>query len=376
MNQLRVLVAGAALVIAIVGATSGAAPSGVISGTIKNGSAGASLPAELVVTAAQLDDQGNEVARRQGNAGSDGRFKIEGLDFAAGGQLIVGTDYLGVTYSAFVEVPDAANEVTAEITIFEPTEDESGISVLSDVLTIVPGRKGDLEVIQLLRIANRLDRTYVGAGNGTARAVLRLPLPQGARDFLPLEGIRPEGISEIAEGAVTGDPLLPGESSVSYVYRVTVARSGWPLERHVLYKTDRFDLLAEKTLAVSTSELKFEEEVTLEGKTYRRYHGGPFRAGEVLEVNIGSSAASNLGWGLAAGIGALFLIVMAGSLYRRRRGSPRATTADRQRLIHQIAELDEDYAAGGLQEHDYRRRRDAMKNRLESITSDLASAGR
>lgn len=348
-----------------------------VSGAITNGTAGASLPANLAVTVVQLNDEDAEVARRQTESGGNGRFAVVEMDAAAGRRLVVGTDYLGVTYSTLVEVEEGQAEVTADLTIYEITEDDSDVSVVSDLFTVVQGEAGTMEVIQLLSVRNSADRTYVGTTSDAGRQVLKLPVTPGAGQLLPLGGFRAEGLSEVGDGVATGEPLLPGESSISYGYRVQVA-GGWPLRRAIFYPTGRIDLLVDKSLSVDARDLRFEEQVTLEGKTYRRYRGGPFRPGEELRAEIGSVAAgSSLWWGLAVGFAAVLVALLARAfLIRKRRAAYPATPADRERLIMQIAELDEAFAAGSVTRQEYRRRRDKLKAELSSLTDQLTTAAR
>jgi uncharacterized membrane protein len=145
----------------------------------------------------------------------------------------------------------------------------------------------------------------------------------------------------------------------------------------VFYPTERIDLLVERDLPVNAPDFKFEEQVTLEGKTYRRYRMGPLGAGAQVEANIGStSAGGNLWWGLSGGLAALLLAVLGGALFTRRRRAALSSPAERERLVREIAELDEDFAAGLLLEEEYRRKRNAMKAKLKDFTDRISSARR
>lgn len=349
----------------------------VVSGTITNRTSGGTLPEKLAVTAVQVNDEGSEVNRKQTESGPDGKFVVEGFDSSAGARLIVGTDYLGVTYSTLVEIPEHESNLVADLVIFETSEDDSAIAVQSDLITVVRGDEDNLEVIQLITISNSADRTFIGTASETGRQVVRLPVAPGAGELQPLDGFGVEGLSETAGGVATGEPLPPGQSQISYGYRVRVARSGWPMSRDVFYPTERVDLLVEKDLPVSPSEFRFEEQVTLEGKTYRRYRVGPLGAGAQIEATIGSTGSgSNLWWGLSGGFGALLLALLGGAFFARRRRAILSSPAERERLVQKVAELDEDFAAGLVDEPEYRKQREAMKAKLKDVTDRIASAGR
>lgn len=328
-----------------------------ISGTVTNGTPGAAAPPGLVLTAVQLSESGSELARRE--AGTDGStFRIDGLEAVPGARYLVATDYLGVTYSTVVEPPAGEVAVTADVTIFETTGEDSSISVVSDTLTMVEGEQGVVEILQLLRLRNAAPRTFVGREASGQRAVLRLPVPFGAFDLSGRGGV------PIQDGFSTADPVLPGESSVSYAYRVRVPRGGWPLDRAMFYPTSRIDLIVGPGLTVSAHDLAFQEEMDLGGLRYRRYRGGPFAAGAVLAAHVQPPSPPGEGywWGLAAGIVTLLGAAVCLPLIRRRRLA--RAPGDRQRLIGQIASLDEAFSAGGVAEARYARARRRLKSRL------------
>lgn len=377
MTRARICAATVAVSLAAVALPAWSAPLVTLSGTISNGTEGAAMPSKLVVTVVQLSDEDTEAARKQVDTGADGKFAVTDLDLAAGGRFVIGTDYLGVTYTAFVEAAEGASEVIAELTVFETTESDDAIRVRSDLITIVRGEEDSMEIIQLLTLVNSSDRTFVGRERSEGRQVLRFPLAPGAEGLVALEGFDEERTVAIGDGFATAEPRPPGEASVSYGYRVKVGRGGWPLRRAFFYPTDRVDLLVESDVPFNAPDLKFEEQVTLEGKTYRRFRGGSFRAGAELQATVGSRGpGSTLWWVLAGGLGALVLLTLGALMLRQRRGSPTAMSATRERLVQQIAELDEDFAAGILPEKEYQARRVGMKARLEKLTDRHATAGR
>lgn len=349
-----------------------------IAGTLSNGTAGAPLPDGLPVTAVQLGPGGEEVAR-EGATASGGAFHLEGFDNALGTRYLVAAEYLQVTYSTVVDNPSSSPTITAALTVFEVIEDDSVISVLSDTLTVVPGEGNVLEVLQLLRVRNASDRTFVGRPERQGRTVLHLPVPPGAYDVLPERGVTPRIDVAVAEGFAAADPILPGETSVSYLYKVQVPRSGWTMSRAVFYPTERIDVLAGEGLEVSAADLAFAEEAELGGRTYRRHRGGPFTPGSVLEAAIAPVAAPSggLGWGLAVIIAA---VVAAATgvpiLLRRRGGRPGGIPlpSERERLVEEIAALDEAHAGGSLPDGEYATARERLKSRLAALTGELAAA--
>lgn len=339
-----------------------------IAGQIGNGTEGAPVPEELVVTAIQISGD-QEVERRQTTAAM-GSFRIEGFEAERGNRFLVTTDYLGVSYSTGVE--GEGPELRLDLQVFETTDDETVISVSSDVLTVVEGEGDALEAIQLLRFANASDRTFVGAAGGETRGVLRLPVPQGAFDLLPLEGVDPQQLTSAPDGVVTGQPVIPGELKVSYLYRVRVPRGGWDLRRAVLYPTAKIEVLAGQGLIFEGPAFRLEKEVTLAGKNYRQYRGGSFEAGSVLEglVRPEGSPGAILPAGVAFGF--LVLAALGTAIFLRRRTKPPSSSpAERERLIEEIARLDEEFESGSVREKVYLERRADMKEKLRSMSDSM-----
>lgn len=356
---------------------SAAAPVAV-EGTVRNGTAGGSVSAGLVVTVVQLGSGDTEVARRSARTDEAGRFRVEGLVGEAGSRFLISADHARVRYSTMAYStragnPESASSITAELEVFETTDDEAVVAVTSDSLTVIKGREDVLEVLQILGIRNTSDRTFVGRQAGDAQAVLQLPVPPGAFDLAPRGGLGPGPVSRAPGGIATSDPVLPGERFVSYLYKVRAPRSGWVLSRAVAYPTTRANILAGPGLEVGASGFNFRESVTLGGRRYRRYRGGPLSPGGLLEANVQLDAESppGLWWGLAVGLSLVLVggIVGAGVVRGRRRMRLGGTT-ERGRLVEEIAALDEAFAAGSLAEPEYRRRRKKLKSRLVAPTED------
>lgn len=345
----------------------------VVRGHVSNGTEGAPAPAGLVVTAVLTRD-GEERGRWQATTGPDGAYRMELVVISAAllsGRLVVGTDYLGVTYSLVVDLSEAKTDIEAGLTVFETTQDDAGISVASDTLTIVRGREDTLEVLQVQRVRNAGDRTYVGHAEGV---VLRLPFPPGAFDLSPGDGLVSRDLGPVGEGFTTNDPVLPGETTISYLYKVRVPRTGWALRRAVFYPTERIDLLLGSGLSLRAPAFAFQEEVKLGGRRYRRYRAGPLVPAAAVEAGILFAAAPSRGlpWGIAAGVGAALVLTLLPRLRRGRRPLPAPIPSDRERLIDEIAALDDAFAAGSVPEPEYRRARGLMKSRLAERSGDAA----
>lgn len=343
-----------------------------LKGKVGNGTPGAPVPRDLKVIALQIGANGEEAARKETGLAEDNTYALSGFDLSQGNRFAVTAEYLGVSYSRVVEQPADGTEVVADLLIYETTTDESTISISSDVLTVVGGGSDPFEVIQLQRVKNSSDRTFVGQEKEGTRQVLRLPVPARAFDLLPLEGISVDQLATVGGGIVTGLPVIPGERSASYVYKIR-APGGWSLTRRVFYPTKQADLLVSPNLQLKSDAFKFQEEVKLQSRSYKRFRGGPFEAGSSITGEIGAPSdvpGPELLWGLAGGL-ALIALLGAGAFVVRRRSkvAPRKqpTVDQRETLIDRIAALDDEFENGEVSEEEYADRRQRLKDMLAAL---------
>jgi hypothetical protein len=334
-----------------------------MSGKVIMGTAGASLPAELRVRVVELPSAGGQV-EKQATFSPDGTFTFEADSES---RYLVGTVYSGVTYSTFI---DGGAEGIPELKIFETTRDPTAVSVAADTTTILKGREDIFEVLQLLLVHNSSDRTFTGAAGSGSPEVLRVPIPEGAFDVSPADDANHLGISFSGRGVAVSSPLLPGETPIPYVFKVRVPRTGWQLRREVSHPTQRADLLLGEGLELRAAPgFEFDEQVTLEGRRYRRYRSGQLRPGSVIGADLGFPSASSrsLWWGLATGLAALGALMFGFSVLRRSRPAKGLTSGgpgERDALIEEIAVLDDRFEDGLVAEGDYRSRRNQMLARL------------
>lgn len=360
----------AALVLLVAGpsapSASAAQTSDVIEVRVTNGTDGAEVPEGLEITGFRLSSEGERLGEKSAPA-TEGVARIV-FDAPGGDSYVVTATYLGVTYSTAPERSSSQQAThSAEITIYETTDDPSVVSVDADTLTVVVGAEDALEILQLFEFTTSSDRTFVGVEG----EVLELPLPDGAYDTLPLAGISGEPVAGGA-GFFTSDPLPPGNTSMSYLYKVDVPRSGWNLDKPVLYPTSRFDLLLGEGLEVRSPALTFEEEVTLADTNYRRHQARGLDAGSTLSAGIvfeGADASAIPTAGLIAALAVLVLVAVGVPALLGRRREP-VSLEKRQALVEEIALLDVEFEDGQIPSPEYRKRRAALVKRLGSMSED------
>lgn len=355
----------------------GQAAPATISGTIVNGTAGGSVPGGLTVTATEVDaGVTKQIATKKTTEGPGGTFTITGLPNQAGDHFVVGTDYLGVTYSS-----EATPGTSATLKIYETTNDPTVLSIPATTLTVIVGKDGNYNVLQLLTVHTSGDRSYVGAPNPAAPGpapTVELPIPAGATAFSAVQGLN-NGLTAAPDGLVAStDPLLPGNTDVSYLYNISVPRSGWGMSLPVVYATAKTDVLIDPALTLTGPALTFQKAVTINHKQYRDYRSAALAAGSTLNASIAPASSTSVT--LYLGLGALLVLVVASAvgvprLLRRRRATsetdmPALAEAPpaREQLIEEIAALDEAHATGGVTEDDYATQRAELKTRLVALS--------
>ncbi|MEO7803432.1 MAG: hypothetical protein ABIS18_03090 [Actinomycetota bacterium] len=351
----------------LVGLPSPASGAVALVGTIVNGTAGGAIPANAQVSAAQLTSSGKETQRLTATA-TDGMFRIDGFD-GNGSRYVVATTYQQITYSTVIDVA-ASTELKVELKVFETTRDTLVISVESDSVTIIEGKDGAFEVLQLMRLSNSSDRTYIGQAQDDAPSVVNLPVAVAGFDVSAGEGITADRVSTYPDGIVSADPLQPGATNFSYSYKLRAPRNGLLLQRATSYPTKHVDVLIGPGLQLQSPALTFKEQKTFGGKTFRRFRAEGPAAGNLLEANIAhaSKPTSSIWVGLAI-LGAIGLLgLIFGS---RRRLAMKVTAQDRQAMIDQIALLDERFASGDLSEDEHKRQRLGLKEGLVRATEQL-----
>ena len=354
----------------------------VVEGRVTNGTAGGSVPEGLPVLVLQLDDEFDEVARREVATGPGGAFRTEGWDPAAGRRFAAGVEYLGVGYRGSVE--GDTGTLPLDITVFETTSDETVLRTELDLLTVFNRSDGVMEALHSVRMVNGVDRTFVGDTSSQPPLAVKLPVPAGAYDLAPQEGVT--NLVKFEGGVATGDPLPPGRTTLSFLYRVRTPASGWAVNRPVWYPTDKATLLVPSGLTFDAPGFDYVGTVPLDDRTYGRWDRSPGESdapippGVSLSGRIGpDEAGSGLAVGLAVGLGGLVLLLGAFGLLRRRRRSrhgvptePAAVAAvgERTRLVEEIAALDDALEAGSVSRDEHAQRRGVLKQRLVDLTGE------
>ncbi|MBL8166230.1 MAG: c-type cytochrome [Anaerolineae bacterium] len=361
---------------------------GVVTGTVSNGTAGGSVPTDLIVTLNILDAEfRNET--RQINLSTDGRFVFDDVPLQTDQSYIITVDYQGRTFGSDLLAGDpTAGSLELPVTIYELTNDPTVIDIIGLVWQ-VSVFEDTIQVAQVASFRNSSDRAFSSDEllPGGRYASVQLDVPVGAEVMSGVD----QRYARTADGTAVIDtaPVLPGsEHLMQVVYRVPYVEN-FAISAAVDYAVSgpvRL-LLAPATLYVDSGQLSDIGQETLRGVTYRAYGtSAPLSAGSTIAFTLGAPeiAVTSDNVPISTVISVMLLLVGAAvfgsaiySYWRRKRagedGDPDdATLPDADQplmdgLIREIAELDVAFSAGELDEDTYQQRRNKLKARLAEI---------
>jgi len=233
--------------------------------------------------------------------------------------------------------------------------------------------QGSLWVTEYFLFVNESGRTYVGSTEVPAlgkNETLRFILPEDASELQPERGLMECCIYGSEDGFVDTMPVLPGGKEVIYSYRGDYNSGTYAFSRNVSYPTYNYDLLVQgEDTKISSDQLTTEEPLNIEDTWFNHLSGTELAPGDILVAQLsGLPETGNQGsikW-VALTLVVLIFGFSFAYLMRKRRLQPVKAKAipDRQRLLAEIAQLDDDFEGGKINESVYRKLRAEKKSQL------------
>lgn len=362
-----------------------AAPTGRIEGRVENAATG-KPQAGVRVRVSGVDGSGEPVVNRSEVTVSNGRYEFDRLP--TGEEIIYALDahYKGGLYAGRpITLPSDTRRrpvIDTTLRVWDPTTDPAAVIVLRDDLFVIPA-EGGVGVIESVTIVNQTDFGYVGRRGGQkgdeAVPSFGFALPAGAEQA----GVRIRDSNLDIPALVPTDfgfgitaAIPPGETRVTFSYRVPGSGGSFDLSRTTLYATAESSVYAASPLGIESNRLFEREQVTLSDRHYTRWTTRTgLDAGDPLQVV--ARAEARFGPGLIAGIvAAVVLALLIGAVAflraRRPRGSPTrpdpSRNGKRERYLREIAELDISYSRGAIDQEEWISRRNEIKARLDEET--------
>lgn len=287
-------------------------PAGRISGTIRNGTAGAAVPLTLEIRLVTLS--GSDVVDSRTTSATGGAFSFA-VEPDTALTYVLRTVYDDVPYfaEAVSLAPDAPN-AEREITVFETTHDPPALSIASTHITVVAldRTSGELTLLREDVVRNPGDRVYVGDADGIT---IRVPAVDGVIDAGPL--VEDERV-RLEAGVVTAAiPLTPGDTQIvtGYLVRYDRAADRYRLRVTAPLASERIEARVPARFVRSVEPLEGtsrDQETTLRGErvlVVARDDAGP---GDSLLVDlVGLSGLARAENPLTESPGAAIAVVIA-----------------------------------------------------------------
>jgi hypothetical protein len=295
------------------------------------------------------------------------RYRLESTN----AMYIVSARHDGVAYFSVPLREAAVSGAEADLVVYDTTSRRFPLAIRSRHFVVSPADESGLRrVVDVFEVANDSTRTLVVGGGGGGTWEVRLPpaaqSPETSGGDVPAEALRfSDGVARLEA------PFPPGARQLVLSYGIPADGS---VEVPLDAGTARIEVLVEGGgVTLGGATMAAEPPVTMEGRTFQRFVGGP----------IGADASFTLRWGggLSGSSGRLALLAIAavavtlGVLFGRRMpgrvapAGPSDTGAEA--LARAIASLDRVYASPERQDAGSRA---AWEARRAELKSQLVSA--
>jgi len=373
---------------------------GIIEGQVMNGTADApeDSVAGLEVSLYQWVGESRELVTST-ISDDEGRFRFDGLATAEDIVYRFELEYQGIVYGAESVFPSGDTVLRVVATIHEITSSDESLVV--DRHHMILDFASDAVVVREFYIFNNVgDRIYAGEDGLT----VRLSLPDGATDIAFEDAETGADYVLTQEGLAFVGLVPPGEKQILYSYSVPYDGSQLTLRREILYSTSNLDLLAANLgVQVETAQLSYQGLTAAGDDTYLHFAAENVPSGSAIELQLSGApqGATALPSEESAMVAALreaapamaVVLALLGALLpfaqlRLRKRRPEAaepgvapqaeileeagveTDTQHEELRRLIADLDDAYAEGLLNEEAYRQLSDKMKKRLGETSTD------
>jgi len=361
---------------------------GIIEGQVTNGTAGAppESVAGLEVTLYEVADGAAELVATTTSDG-DGWFRFEGLATEPDRSYRFQLEYEGIVYGAVSGFPADDTLLRVAATVYETTASDSNIAVDRHHV-IVDFAAGGALFQELYIFNNTGDKIYVGEEGTT----LRFSLPDGAADVAFSDAEIAAHFVETDGGLASVRPVMPGQGEVMYSYDLPYDGTALTVSRRVIYPTSSVDLLVANTGVQAESpqmvyrglsggdETAYQhfsaEDLPGDAVVELRLSGSPQGAGvPALERPLWSRGLQEVGPAIALVMGLLGALLAFALMRRGRSSEPVAegevdATSQRGELLHLIADLDDAFVEGHLDEESYHQLRAKMKKRVRDVWAE------
>lgn len=385
-------------------------PAGIIQGTVDNGTTGEVLPKTEVGLRAFTPDF-EETLTLTTTTDVDGNFRFDVADVPPNWIYIAGSSFGGLNFSS------GANQLSRDtasldmpITVYDKTSDPAGINI-AQLHVVLEFAQDMVQVSQLYVINNVGNTVFVGTSGDPTQGVIEVAVPKEAqnleflRSFGTMQSFLPANdFIQTERGWADPLPVRPGEGAQTMLVRYLLPyKSGMTIAHPIFYLTSTSTIILPDAGVSVANTPWVEQEPQAFGQSnsmFRNYVGPSVPAGETITIELkgrpevvtdtAGAAVVNRDQTteLLIGGGALLLAAVGGiflwRFWQKRSAvddeaweeEPQAETGVSEtsetspaadELIQAIANLDDAFESGTMDEAAYQAQRDQLKQQLTAI---------
>ena len=310
----------------------------------------------------------------------------------AGGIYTLSVDYGGVFYGLTVLEDELGVEQT--ITVYDPTEDAGIITVDRHVMVITSLDVSErvATVTEFVRFANPTDRT-LQPNLETARpgmfSFMRFALPPNAANVTVQSNLRGGEVISVGTGFALTAPVPPGEHSVDFAYIFPYEGNSVTFRNSMPQGAGIFQILVPSRWdGIEISGLSSREPVGIQDDIYRAWEGRDIPPGPGVDLEfsglpqpgvlsrLGGTLSDSPFWlaAIPSAVGAILLVMLVYGTVRKYRPAVAGLSVEgevmqeethepapgRDELVLALAELDDSYLRGDVEEGEYFRSRASL----------------
>ena len=349
--------------------TAQAQETGSIGLTVVNGTTGQPMAGHEVVLLNHSAEEGPDQTLARVVTDGDGRYEFTGLA-ADGSHYVVATRYLEIPYlTGHIPLVPGTGRVDTLLQVFDITTDESAL-VHSAVHLVIDAGPEILNVTEIIVVENRGILTFApppGVGLG-----LVYNLPAAAFGLQPMM----EGLQHTERGLLFSAPVPPGVSRIVYAYNVDRASIDHRFNRQMDYDVERVQVLVSPSSQTVTATNLTNDGVQQIANDEYLLLSNRVGVGRGMSVEVAFPRVlawqDVMKWGM---LGFVVLIVAAGLVVGIRVKSEQPdeppalsdlSPEDERKyaaIVKALADLDDQFAEGGLAPDAYRTRRARLEDR-------------
>ena len=360
--------------------------SGQVTGQVMNGTEGNNVPAGTTVSLSTYTHATGEVIT-ESTTDAEGNFEFGALNPTSNYFYLIWVKYQGVEYlgGEWANLDVSSPTLSSDVTVYNSTESDASVSLHSLVVDIKIG-EDQLEVSEVYIFENSGNETYIGEEINETRQTLVFSLPDGASwDSVAWGGqIDGAGLVDVGDGSEKADilPLMPTSSHMRMIqmtYTLEITADEYELVRPLGYDVGRVDLYVDEVgVDVTCDQLtEGEAKTSGDGSSVALYFTTRDFTSDALDVTIAGLNESNalqnmLLWVVVISVLLLIFGLAVGYGIIRMRSKPSSSepvltdslSLLKEKLLREIAELDDLFESGGIPEEEYEKLRAEKKAKL------------